>query len=167
MAKKTAAAAPAASATVHDVREFALGFLDPCVPGTPRMKRKAARKIADKYADDLVEALRAGRPSPMPPRNCATAVNVISRPQIIFRCERLVVPSGTAEHFSILDLRVGNRSQLIESTELPAQAFAENAMGVRLSFDTASIAQDIVLSVRNETREDRAFRAVMFGRGSF
>lgn len=77
------------------------------------------------------------------------AIDVVSRPQIVFRGERLVVPSSIASFFALIDIKVGNRSQLANSTALPAQTFAENAVGVRLALDTAVVAQDIALVVEN------------------
>ena len=77
------------------------------------------------------------------------AIDVISRPQIVFRGERLVVPSSIAADFALIDIKVGNRSQLANSTALPAQVFQENAVGVRLALDTAVVAQDIALIVEN------------------
>ncbi len=77
------------------------------------------------------------------------AIDVISRPQIVFRGERLVVPSSIAADFALIDIKVGNRSQLANSTALPAQVFSEVAVGVRLALDTAVVAQDIALIVEN------------------
>jgi hypothetical protein len=103
--------------------------------------------------------------------------NVISRPQVLFRGERLVIPDSPAypgqsgatqaDSFLILDLKIGNRSQLVEATSLPARAFAENAVGVRLSLDTASIAQDVVVAVQNVDVAPATFRAVLFGTSAF
>jgi hypothetical protein len=97
--------------------------------------------------------------------------NVVTRPQVVFRGERLVVPtspsgSGTlsiAQSFSILDLKIGNRSQLVAAQSLPAQAFIETGVGVRLSLDTAAIAQDVVIIVNNTTAAAATFQAVIFG----
>ena len=93
----------------------------------------------------------------------ATA-NIISRPQVVFYAERLVIPSD-AEKFSILDFKVGNRSQLVESIRMPATAFAETAIGIRLAWEPAFVAQDVVISVENETDAAEMFRAVLFGTG--
>jgi len=103
--------------------------------------------------------------------------NVISRPQVLFRGERLVIPdspawpgqsgSTQADSFLINDIKIGNKSQLVEATSLPARAFAENAVGVRLSLDTASIAQDVVVAVSNVDVTAATFRAVMFGTSAF
>jgi hypothetical protein len=104
-----------------------------------------------------------------------TSYNVTSRPQVLFRGERLVIsdspawPGGSSQTdaFQVLDIKVGNRSQLVEATGLPARAFAENAVGVRLSLDTASIAQDVVIAVQNVDTTSATFRAVIFGTTAF
>ncbi len=103
--------------------------------------------------------------------------NVTSRPQVLFRGERLVIPDSPAypgqlnatqaDSFLINDIKIGNKSQLVEATSLPARAFAENAVGVRLSLDTASIAQDVVVSVTNVDVAAATFRAVLFGTSAF
>jgi hypothetical protein len=104
-------------------------------------------------------------------------MNVTSRPQVLFRGERLVIPDSPAypgqvnatqaDSFLINDIKIGNKSQLVEATSLPARAFAENAVGVRLSLDTASIAQDVVIAVSNVDITAATFRAVLFGTSAF
>ena len=103
--------------------------------------------------------------------------NVVSRPQVLFRAERLVIPDSPAwpgqttatqaDSFDVSDIKIGNRSQLVEATTLPGRAFAENAVGVRLSMDSASIAQDIVVAVVNNDVASGTFRGIMFGTSSF
>jgi len=91
-------------------------------------------------------------------------VEVISRPQIVFRGERLVIPSITvAPNFSLVAIKIDNRSQLVNSTALPAQAFTETAIGIRLSLDTATVAQDIALSVQNISGSPQTFQAALIG----
>ena len=100
-------------------------------------------------------------PTPIP----GGAIDVVSRPQIVFRGERLVVPSSIASFFALIDIKVGNRSQLANSTALPAQVFQENAVGVRLALDTAVVAQDIALIVENVSASGSAetFIAALIG----
>jgi len=95
---------------------------------------------------------------------CTGAIDVISRPQIVFRGERLVIPSETvAPNFSLIDVKVGNRSQLANSTAVPAQTFQENSVGVRLALDTATVAMDIALVVENITSDNQTFMAALIG----
>jgi len=98
--------------------------------------------------------------APVPP---VGAVDIISHPQIRFRGERLVIPSSIATSFSIVDLKVGNKSQLAGSTALPASTFVEGAVGVNLGMDTATIAQDINLTVQNTSETALPFMASLIG----
>ena len=95
---------------------------------------------------------------------CTGAIDVVSRPQLVFRGERLVIPSGlVASSFSLIDVKVGNRSQLANSTAVPAQTFTETAVGVRLALDTAVVAMDIALVVENITSDNQTFQAALIG----
>jgi hypothetical protein len=95
---------------------------------------------------------------------CTGAIDVVSRPQLVFRGERLVIPSGlVASSFSLIDVKVGNRSQLANSTAVPAQTFTEVAVGVRLALDTAVVAMDIALVVENITCDNQTFQAALIG----
>jgi hypothetical protein len=107
-----------------------------------------------------------------------TNFNVTNRPQVLFRSERLVIPDSPAypnqsgatqaDSFDVLDIKVGNRSQLVSGeAALPGRAFAENAVGVRLAMDTASIAQDIIVAVLNTDVASATFRAIIFGTSAF
>jgi hypothetical protein len=91
------------------------------------------------------------------------AVNIISQPQLRFRGERLVIPSSIAPSFTVLDIKVGNKSQIAGSTVLPASTFVEGAVGVRLGMDTATIAQDISLTVQNTSATSLPFMASLIG----
>jgi hypothetical protein len=88
---------------------------------------------------------------------------VINRPQVVFRGERLIVPSDFAGQFLIRDIIVGNKSQFAATGAVPARAFQENAVGGRLALDTAQISQNIVLSVENIGTTDQRFVATLVG----
>lgn len=129
--------------------------------GTPMVKERELRDIRE-FSLGFKQANIAANGS----------FNVTSRPQQIFRGERLVIPESPAgltgsplivDEFDILDLKVGNKSQIVEATTLPSRAFAEVAVGVRLALDTASIAQDIVIAVQETLGFSATFKAVMFG----
>jgi hypothetical protein len=83
-----------------------------------------------------------------------------------FRGDRLVVPWRTARYFSIIDIKVGNRSQLANSTAIPAQSFVEGAPAIHGRLDTACVAQDIAVVVENISKRTRTFRAVLIGTGT-
>lgn len=92
----------------------------------------------------------------------ATAI-ITTRPQVIFRPDRLVVPASIAASFVINDLRVGKNSQFVSATAVPAEAFTQGAFGVRLKMDTAQISQDIILSVTNISGGGLRFLAALIG----
>ena len=95
----------------------------------------------------------------------ASATSIVtSRPQVLFRGYRVIVPSTIATNFVITDIRVGKNSQLVQATELPASIFQENAFDIALTMDTAQISQDISVTVRNtDAANPHDFRAVIIG----
>lgn len=147
----------------RDMREFPLGFFK-IVPGKTPMSRVEAKQKARDYKKLLFKYLVGKTPQcPAPPTIHGSAVDVVSRPQVVFRGERLIIPSNVAQHFSVIDIKVANRSQLANSTALPAMAFCESARGVTLALDTAVVAQDITIVVENESSSDQTFTAALFG----
>lgn len=91
-------------------------------------------------------------------------VNVISNPQLgTFRGERLVIPESIAVNFSLIDIKVGNRSQLANSTALPALIFVEGGVGMNLALDTATTAMDVALQVENNAPKPLPFMAGLIG----
>lgn len=93
----------------------------------------------------------------------ATNVLITSRPQQIFRPERLILSSASAPAFLVNDILVGNRSQLVAAGALPGDAFRPDAFGVRLKMDVARVSQDITLSVTNLTAATQRFNAALIG----
>lgn len=92
----------------------------------------------------------------------ATAT-ITTRPQIIFRPERIIVPAAVAVFFQIVDVKVGKDSQLVAAGNIPAATFAETAFGVRLKMDTVQISQDLILIVTNIDVANHRFQASMIG----
>lgn len=90
-------------------------------------------------------------------------VTVTSRPQIVFRPERLVVPSDIAGQFSIIDVIIGKNPQNVANVAVPARVFDERGVGVRMAMDTAQISQDIAIRVQNISGAAATFRAAMIG----
>jgi hypothetical protein len=88
---------------------------------------------------------------------------IISRPQVIFRGERLSVPSDVAGDFTIDDVKVGKDSQFCAEGPIPARSLQENAWGVHFQLDTAQISQNIQLTVTNISGTARTFRAMLLG----
>jgi len=95
------------------------------------------------------------------PGNSSANINV--QPQVIFRPERLVVPSNIAVDFLITDIKVGKNSQLVSTGALPAVMFTENAFGVRLKMDTAQISMFVTISVTNQNPNARNFQGGLVG----
>ena len=60
-------------------------------------------------------------------------------PQNLFRPERLVLPSDIAFDLGIVDIKVGNVSQFVQSAEVPGALFSEVAINTGVNFDTAEI----------------------------
>jgi hypothetical protein len=95
------------------------------------------------------------------PGNGSAQIGV--QPQVIFRPERIVIPSNIAVDFMITDVKVGKDSQLVSPGAIPAVVFVENAFGVRLKMDTAQIAQFITLLVNNTNAQPRNFSGAIIG----
>ena len=77
----------------------------------------------------------------------AATTQITSRPQVLFRPERLVLSSAAAPAFLINDLIVGKDSQFAAAGTLPGDAFGPTAFGVRLRCDTAQISNFIFANV--------------------
>lgn len=91
------------------------------------------------------------------------SAQVISQPQIVFRPERIVIPSDIAGQFQLDQVIVGKNNQFVASQPIPGRVFAENGVGVRLQMDTAQISQNIVMQVTNIGGAAATFRAAIIG----
>lgn len=125
-------------------------------PGSPQgsMLRTRAPSKGREYVMgfDSVTTVAAG----------ATAI-ITTRPQVVFRPDRLVIPASIASSFLINDLKVGKNSQFVAATAVPAEAFTQGAFGVRLKLDTAQVSQDIILNVTNTSGGALRFTAALIG----
>jgi hypothetical protein len=90
-------------------------------------------------------------------------VEIIGRPQVLFRGRRLLVGSSIAANFTIEDIKVGRNSQLVGTGPQPAEAFRDTATGDNISLDTCPPGVDITLTVRNIGGAASDFRATLFG----
>lgn len=94
----------------------------------------------------------------------STSTKLTQRPQVLFRPERLSVDDTISPFFTIDDLKVGNKSQLVSSGSLPASTFSSKAFGMRLKMDTCDPAIDLVLSITNiDAAADHRFLATILG----
>lgn len=90
--------------------------------------------------------------------------DVSTRPQVVFRPERLFIDSGIAFDIIVVDVKIGQRSQLVAAGALPGAIFSEVSVDVFTHWDTAEVGNEIVLSVANvNTSLARTFRAAMLG----
>ena len=89
-----------------------------------------------------------------------------AQPQILFRSERLIVPSDFAGALLITDIKVGKNSQLAAANPLPARAFTEFGWGVDLYLDTADISQFVTLNLTNNGGQQCTFNALIIGRSA-
>ena len=90
-------------------------------------------------------------------------VDVTSRPQVVFRPDRIVVPATIAPNFLIVDVRVGKNSQFTAAQPVPAEVFSQGGFQVGMKMDTAQISQDIVMRVTNTSLAVLRFNAAMIG----
>jgi len=93
----------------------------------------------------------------------SSSANINVQPQVIFRPERLVIPSNLAVDFLITDIKVGKNSQLVSTGALPAVMFTEVAFGVRLKMDTCQISMFVTVSVTNQNPSARNLQGGIVG----
>jgi hypothetical protein len=93
----------------------------------------------------------------------SSSANINVQPQVIFRPERLVIPSNIAPDFLITDIKVGKNSQLVSTGALPAVGFTETAFGVRLKMDTCQISMFVTLTVTNQNVVAKNFQGMIVG----
>jgi hypothetical protein len=94
------------------------------------------------------------------------SVVIVSRPQVLFRGERLVIPSDIAGDFVLDDVKVGKDSQFVAEGAIPGRVLQEDAIDVAFQLDTAQISQDVSISVTNISGAARTFRAALIGRAA-
>ena len=137
--------------------------------GPPPAQQAALRQLAMKHAAALVpRQIRKANDFPLgfgPTVIAAGAtVNIIVQPQTPFKGHRLVIPSDFAGAVLINDIKVGKNSQLPSSNPLPGRMFTEFGVGMTLGLDTASISQQISLSITNTSGAPITFTAGLIGK---
>lgn len=92
-------------------------------------------------------------------------VDIIRFPQVIFRGERLFIPSTIQENFVVVSITVGNRPQFAAAGETPAEIYSEVAINNELGLDTAEPGVQVILQVRNIAADQEAkdFRGAIIG----
>lgn len=130
--------------------------------------RNALRKIAMRNAGAVVEnALTRRRRYPLgfvpTVIDGGTSALIPSAPQNLFRPERLVIPSDIAFDLGVVDIKVGNQSQLVQSVEVPAALFSEVAIDTNVTFDTAEVGNQVSVQARNKIAAPIEFTAGLIG----
>jgi len=97
----------------------------------------------------------------------AGTATITARPQsFAFKPERIFIPASVGPDFIVTDIKVGNVSQLVQSGNLPAEAFSQTSFGVEMDFDTVQTSQDFIIQVQNISGAARTFRAMILGRAA-
>lgn len=92
-----------------------------------------------------------------------TQSQIPASPQNLFRPERLVIPSDIAFDAGVVDIKVGNVSQFVQSAEVPGALFSEVAINTGVNFDTAEIGNQISATIRNKSGASFEFSAGFVG----
>jgi hypothetical protein len=95
--------------------------------------------------------------------NPAVQATISLQPQWVFRIARLVAPSNIAQDFALLDLRVGQVSQLVTVGQIPMLVLSEVAINVFIHCDTAMVGNLISLDVVNISAVAGTFRGALLG----
>lgn len=93
----------------------------------------------------------------------ATTAVIPAAPQNLFRAERVTIPSDIAFDFGVIDIKVGNSSQLVSGGEVPGAIFTEVAIDNEVTFDTAEVGNQITITVRNTNAGALTFRGALMG----
>lgn len=93
----------------------------------------------------------------------ATVATLSTQPQILFRPERLVIPSDFAGGLSISAIIVGQASQLAAQAQLPGRTYTEFGVGVDMHLDTADVSQFVQLGLSNNSGHDIPFYGQFIG----
>ena len=128
----------------------------------------ALKNIASKNAGAVISrGLDKRRRYPLgfvPTTIAAGATTLIpGAPQNLFRAERTVIPSDIAFDLGIVDIKVGNQSQFVQSVEVPGAVFSEVSIYTGVTFDTAEVGNQISIQARNKSLVALEFTAAALG----
>ena len=93
--------------------------------------------------------------------SCMSEVHLQTQASIVLRPSHLYVPPNIADDFSIVDLRIGSRSQFVSVGALPASVFSVGRGSPIACGDTVTPGLIVKLVVRNESLRDLKFRAML------
>lgn len=145
-----------------------IGALASAAQNGNQSAQRLIQQIASRNAGAVVqrELDRKRRyPLGVVPTSIAAGVQsqIPASPQNLFRPERLVVPSDLAFDTGIVDIKVGNVSQFVQSAEVPGALFSEVAINTGVNFDTAEIGNQISVLARNKSGSSIEFSAGFVG----
>jgi hypothetical protein len=87
-----------------------------------------------------------------------------TKPQVLFRGERLAVPNSLVLNFQVADIKVGKDSQLAAPGNMPAECFSNVSVGVRMQLDTAEPGITLTLFMENtDAHNAHPFSSVLYG----
>jgi hypothetical protein len=86
-----------------------------------------------------------------------------NNPQRLFKPSRLIVPSDVAGLFSILNIFIGVKPQLVATGSMPARVFSETSFDTDFEGDTAQISQSVAVQVVNNSLGASPISAAMRG----
>jgi len=96
------------------------------------------------------------------PNATATAT---SSPQMMFKANRIFVPSGNAANFVINNIFIGTKPQIVDASGVgtPAQIYSEVAVNNIVEFDTAYPGILVAISVTNISAQTDTIRITLLG----
>ena len=80
------------------------------------------------------------------------SAQITGRPQcLVFQCNRFLISNagtaGGSADWIVNDIKIGNRSQFVQSGDVPGDLFATNAIDTFVRFEAAQTAMDVVVVV--------------------
>ena len=149
--------------TQEIVGDIAIGELlnhaaDEMISGNPQTalaELAVARKAVPNAIAVFQRKLRSRRRQPLGFESAtipiaATDVVVTAAPQQLFRAKRMVIASPVAVNISIVDVKVGNKSQLVGTEDpITGAMFSELAVGTFVDFLTANVGNKVGVLLRN------------------
>lgn len=93
---------------------------------------------------------------------CET-VTIDASPQVLFRPDKLVIPSSIAFQFLISNIKFGKWNLFANGGSVPAAAFIETAEDTRFLGDTVQPSGLVSLTVTNTSNAEAEFQAVIWG----
>jgi hypothetical protein len=132
------------------------------------LRKRALRKMAMRNSGAVISrglSRRRRFPIGFVPTNVGAGVTLLipAAPQNLFRPERLVIPSDIAFDFGVVNINVGNTSQLVQAVEVPGAMFSEVAVDTNVTFDTAEVGNQLSVQVRNKAAIQIQFTAGVLG----